>query len=184
MYFLLLFMLSLQQNWRRRQNRFCLKARVVGERGRRQGVGGEKWLKQCMHIWINKKIGGFLSIAQWYSTYLACARPWFNPQHFEKKIFSLMKLPRLPKHTLYMRTVLLLLKYSLMDRTIIHQAIWKWCRGVSESLCLDQTFRYLERAVLRWPTVNHCWFLRQTCLRYAENIPVLLEFGDFEKILL
>jgi hypothetical protein len=43
-------MFSLQQNWRKGQNRFCLEVR--GGRGREAGGMGreEKWLKQCMHI--------------------------------------------------------------------------------------------------------------------------------------
>jgi hypothetical protein len=57
MFFLLLFMSSLQQNWKRGQNRFCLEARGVG--GKKKGAGGrgrgEKWLKQCMHLWISEK---------------------------------------------------------------------------------------------------------------------------------
>jgi hypothetical protein len=44
---------SLQQNWRRGQNRFYLEAR--GLRGKRTGDGrGEKWPKQCMHIRISE----------------------------------------------------------------------------------------------------------------------------------
>jgi hypothetical protein len=47
MSFLLLLMSSLQQNWRRGQNRFCLEARELGG----EVVGsGEKWPKQCMHM--------------------------------------------------------------------------------------------------------------------------------------
>jgi hypothetical protein len=44
----------LQQNWRKGKNRFCLEAR--GVEGEREGTGDtrEKWLKQCMHIWINE----------------------------------------------------------------------------------------------------------------------------------
>jgi hypothetical protein len=38
MSFLLLFVSSLQQNWRKGQNRFCLEARRVGRKG--QGRGG------------------------------------------------------------------------------------------------------------------------------------------------
>jgi hypothetical protein len=54
MSFLLLLVFSLQQNWRRGQNRFCLEATGVGEE--RKGTGGrrEKWPKQCMHIGINE----------------------------------------------------------------------------------------------------------------------------------
>jgi hypothetical protein len=44
MSFLLLLMYTLQQNWRKEQNRFCLEESVVGRRG---GAGGrsEKWPK-------------------------------------------------------------------------------------------------------------------------------------------
>jgi hypothetical protein len=38
--FLLLLMSTLQQNWRRGQNRFCLEVKWGGERGRRWGAGG------------------------------------------------------------------------------------------------------------------------------------------------
>jgi hypothetical protein len=38
MSFLLLFTSSLQQNWRRGQNRFCLEVRGLGGRGRGQGA--------------------------------------------------------------------------------------------------------------------------------------------------
>jgi hypothetical protein len=62
--FLLLLMSPLQQNWRRRQNRFCLEVRRVGGEGRGRGAGGrdcpmyaqmnkceyERWPKQYMHI--------------------------------------------------------------------------------------------------------------------------------------
>jgi hypothetical protein len=50
MTFLLSLMFSLQKNWRRGQNRFCLEARRVGRRGRGRKGWGEKWPKQCMHI--------------------------------------------------------------------------------------------------------------------------------------
>jgi hypothetical protein len=49
MSFLLLLMFSLQQNWRRGQNRFCLEAREVGGEGEGR-VRGQRWPKQCMHI--------------------------------------------------------------------------------------------------------------------------------------
>jgi hypothetical protein len=45
-------MSSLQQNWTKRQNRFCLKARRVGERGRGREAEGRNEPKQCMHILI------------------------------------------------------------------------------------------------------------------------------------
>jgi hypothetical protein len=42
-------MSSLQQNWRKGENRFFLEARGSGER--KVVVGrGEKWLKQCIRI--------------------------------------------------------------------------------------------------------------------------------------
>jgi hypothetical protein len=61
MSFLLLFMSSLHQNWRRGQNRFCLEAKgskkgegVEKEREREgeQGQGGE--IAQTMYAHINK----------------------------------------------------------------------------------------------------------------------------------
>jgi hypothetical protein len=39
MSFLLLLISSLQQNWRRGQNRFCLEARGMRGKGRGQGAG-------------------------------------------------------------------------------------------------------------------------------------------------
>jgi hypothetical protein len=45
--FLLLLMSSLQQNWRKGKNRFCLEVRECG--GDREEAG-EKGSKQCMHI--------------------------------------------------------------------------------------------------------------------------------------
>jgi hypothetical protein len=54
MSFLLLLMSSLQQNWRRGQNRFCLEAREVGVRegcGRGWEAGGE--MPQTMYAHIN-----------------------------------------------------------------------------------------------------------------------------------
>jgi hypothetical protein len=53
-------MSSLQQNWRKGQNRFCLEA----GRGESEGVGarGEKWLKQCMHMWINEFLKTYCSL--------------------------------------------------------------------------------------------------------------------------
>jgi hypothetical protein len=49
MSFLLLLMSTLQQNWRKGQNRFCLEVRGERERERTEGRG-EKWSKQCMYI--------------------------------------------------------------------------------------------------------------------------------------
>jgi hypothetical protein len=43
-------MSSLQQNWRKGQNRFYLEARGGGEDSERVGDRGEKWPKQCMNI--------------------------------------------------------------------------------------------------------------------------------------
>jgi hypothetical protein len=53
MSFLLLFMSSLQQNWRRGQNRFFLEVRGVGE----EEVGGEQGgeMAQTMYVHMNKK---------------------------------------------------------------------------------------------------------------------------------
>jgi hypothetical protein len=42
-------MSSLQQNWRREQNKFCLEARGVREK-ERGGEQGERWPKQCLYI--------------------------------------------------------------------------------------------------------------------------------------
>jgi hypothetical protein len=53
MSFLISLMSSLQQNWRREQNKYCLDARGW-EKRERTGEQGEKWPKQCMHIWINE----------------------------------------------------------------------------------------------------------------------------------
>jgi hypothetical protein len=47
-------MSSLQQNWRKGQNRFCLEGKE-GMEDRKGNVGrGEKWPKQCMHTLINE----------------------------------------------------------------------------------------------------------------------------------
>jgi hypothetical protein len=50
--FLLLLMSTLQQNWRKGQNRFCLEARRWEGRGRGQGHGGE--MAQTMYAHMNK----------------------------------------------------------------------------------------------------------------------------------
>jgi hypothetical protein len=47
-------MSSLQQNWRRVQNRFCLEARGVG--GEREGVGAGEEMAQTMYAPMNKWI--------------------------------------------------------------------------------------------------------------------------------
>jgi hypothetical protein len=44
--FLLSLMFSLQQNWRRGQNRLCLEVKAMGKRGRGIGSKGERWPKQ------------------------------------------------------------------------------------------------------------------------------------------
>jgi hypothetical protein len=41
-------MSSLQQNWSKGQNRFCLEVRGVAEEREEVGDRGEKWPKQCM----------------------------------------------------------------------------------------------------------------------------------------
>jgi hypothetical protein len=45
-------MFSLQQNWRRGQNRFCLEVREVGEREEGRGQEGE--MDQAMYAHMNK----------------------------------------------------------------------------------------------------------------------------------
>jgi hypothetical protein len=52
MSFLLLLMSSLQQNWRKGQNRFCLEAKGVAGRGRVWETGGE--MAQTMYAHMNK----------------------------------------------------------------------------------------------------------------------------------
>jgi hypothetical protein len=49
LFFLLLLMSSLQQNWRKGQNRFCPEVRWGGEREGAEGRG-DKWPKQCIHV--------------------------------------------------------------------------------------------------------------------------------------
>jgi hypothetical protein len=52
---LLSFMFSLQHNWRRGQNRFCLEVkRVGGERGERGGKGQRTEMAQTMYAHMNK----------------------------------------------------------------------------------------------------------------------------------
>jgi hypothetical protein len=55
--FLLLLMSSVQQNWRKGQNRFCLEVREGGRGKRRRGVGGQ-WgeMAQTMYAHMNKLI--------------------------------------------------------------------------------------------------------------------------------
>jgi hypothetical protein len=48
--FLLLLMSTLQKNWRKGKNRFCLKAR--GVKGRGEGMGGT--IVQTMYAHMNK----------------------------------------------------------------------------------------------------------------------------------
>jgi hypothetical protein len=55
-------MFSLQQNWRRGQNKFCLEARRMGERGRRSERGWRQGIEmaQTMYAYMNKKKRVFL----------------------------------------------------------------------------------------------------------------------------
>jgi hypothetical protein len=49
-------MSSLQQNWRKGQNRFCLEVRGVGERGREWEVGGKNDPNNvCTYEYMNKE---------------------------------------------------------------------------------------------------------------------------------
>jgi hypothetical protein len=49
-------MSSLQQNWRKGQNRICLEARVVGKRGRGWGAGGRNDPNNvCTYEYMNKE---------------------------------------------------------------------------------------------------------------------------------
>jgi hypothetical protein len=50
--FLLLLMSSLQQDWRKGQNSFCLEVRGMGEEGRGGGQGRE--MAQTMYAHVNK----------------------------------------------------------------------------------------------------------------------------------
>jgi hypothetical protein len=50
LFFLLSLMFSLQQNWRRGKNRFCLEAGDMGRKGWVVEGRGKRWLKQCIHI--------------------------------------------------------------------------------------------------------------------------------------
>jgi hypothetical protein len=52
MSFLLSLLSSIQKNWRREQNRFCLEVRGVGGKGRRRGQGEE--MAQTMYAHMNK----------------------------------------------------------------------------------------------------------------------------------
>jgi hypothetical protein len=45
-------MSSLQQNWRSRQNKFCLEVRGVWEKEQIRGLGGE--MAQIMYAHMNK----------------------------------------------------------------------------------------------------------------------------------
>jgi hypothetical protein len=51
MFFLLFLVSTLQQNWRKEQNRFCLEARRGGERG---GWGQVEEMAQRMYAHMNK----------------------------------------------------------------------------------------------------------------------------------
>jgi hypothetical protein len=49
-------MSSLQQNWRKEQNRFCLEARGLGEKWRGQGDGGRNGPNNvCTYEYMNKE---------------------------------------------------------------------------------------------------------------------------------
>jgi hypothetical protein len=52
MSFLLLLISTLQWNWRKAQNRFCLEGRGEGNRGSGQGQEGE--MTQTMYVHVNK----------------------------------------------------------------------------------------------------------------------------------
>jgi hypothetical protein len=55
MSFLLLFMSSLQENWRRGQNRFCLEARSWGKKqGQGEGGGQGEEMAPTMYARMNK----------------------------------------------------------------------------------------------------------------------------------
>jgi hypothetical protein len=57
-HYVFLIIASLQQNWRKGQNRFCLEARGVERRGKGEGDGeGEmtQTMYACMNICIKKK---------------------------------------------------------------------------------------------------------------------------------
>jgi ribosomal protein L20 len=70
-------MSSLQQNWRKEQNRFCLEARGVRGRGRRQGAGCRNGPNNvCIYEYMNqkKRKGDFIVLAiQLIHGYLLCA---------------------------------------------------------------------------------------------------------------
>jgi hypothetical protein len=53
------FLLSLQQNWRRRQNRFCLEAGGGWVRRSLWGVGEGERVAQTMYTHMNKCINNF-----------------------------------------------------------------------------------------------------------------------------
>jgi hypothetical protein len=57
-------MSSLQQNWRRGKNRFCLEAREVGGSGGRERQGRK--MAQCVHISINEGKKKKLSVTMDY----------------------------------------------------------------------------------------------------------------------
>jgi hypothetical protein len=59
-------MSSLQQIWRRGQNRFCLDARELRGRGKRQGAGEE--MAQTMYAHMNKRIKKHEKISRIFRT--------------------------------------------------------------------------------------------------------------------
>jgi hypothetical protein len=47
-------MSTLQQNWRKEQNRFCLEVRAWGERERARGRGRNSPNNVCTYVYMNK----------------------------------------------------------------------------------------------------------------------------------
>jgi hypothetical protein len=88
MSFLLLLMSSLQQNWRRGQNRFCLEARGLGRVGGGRGQGEE--MAQTMYAHMNKWIKKRIKLGWWTgsSGRANAYQTWvleFKPQYHKKK---------------------------------------------------------------------------------------------------
>jgi hypothetical protein len=54
MSFLLLLISTLQQNWRKGQNRFCLEVRGLGGDGGARGGGGLREMAKTMYAHMNK----------------------------------------------------------------------------------------------------------------------------------
>jgi hypothetical protein len=70
MYFLLLLMSSLQQNWRKGQNGFCLKARGGEEREGADGRGENGPNNVCTYEEMNKKIKYKVNLKEPSGTYV------------------------------------------------------------------------------------------------------------------